>query len=131
MAFSDQVKKRKDYIHHKPKKEATLKAVLADNCETIKLFFKNNDYLRKKAGYSLYGQIKAIYERYGIIITDANIWQYKHGKTHLNLTFLTFFAMFWGEHVGTMLAVDYEERDKVNERLRVERSIGVSAALEY
>ncbi len=88
------------------------KRAMQDNCTVFKLLLKNNSYLLKQRGITLYRQLKDI-QSAGFVIGYSNIHKLRSGKSiSASLTYLHVFTAYWGLDLVDMLACDFESRDE-------------------
>ena len=81
------------------------------------LFFKNNAYMLKSKGHTLYSQIKNLQEE-GLKIDYGNVHKLASGKqSSASLSYLHFFTRYWGVSLLDMIACDLELREKAREGL--------------
>lgn len=88
------------------------KDALKANCIVLHQLFKNNSYLLKRNGLTLYRQIKDLNDR-GLHLDYGNTHKLKSGKLSVtSLTYLNFISGYWGKTLIDMLSVDYEAEDQ-------------------
>lgn len=92
---------------------AFYKQTLEANCIILKTLFRNNNYLLKKNGITLYRQIKDLNEK-GLSLDYGNIHRLKNGKVNVaSLSYINFFCLYWGKSLVEMLSVDFEDQDQL------------------